>query len=397
MKISKRILSGELVAGISVVLLALSLRPAITGVAPLTERLVASGFSQADVGLLTTIPLICFGTVGFLAARLSALLGLSRTLFAGLLLLSLGIVLRSASITVFFWAMGSFVLGSGIALGNVLLPGFLKARFPERIGLMTAVYSTAINVGTMVGLALAVPLLSLGGWNDSFRFWLYPTLFAAVLWTTQLRFRAGPVKAVTQPFRQLIRQGRVWQLALNFAFLAITFFSSVAWLPAILQDRSFSEEQAAHWVTVMQITGCVASLVAPLVATRLRSQSGLMMGANLLVALCFIGLIILPTSYITWPVVLLGVGLNSAFALVLLALPLRSANPRTTGYLSAFAQSVGYLVSSPAPWATGVLEDLTGSWTLPLSILALAAVASGICAYLVGRPGTISIAAADDV
>lgn len=89
--------------------------------------------------------------------------------------------------------------------------------------------------------------------------------------------------------------------------------------------------------------------------------------------------------------VLLGVGLNSAFALALLALPLRSGSPSTTGYLSALAQSVGYLLSSPAPWLTGYLRELSGGWTLSLLVLTICALASGVCAFLVGRPGTVSV------
>ena len=387
----RRFLGRPVLAGICVVLLSLSLRPAITGIAPLTERIIADGHSQSSVGLLTMVPLICFGVCGFLAALVGNALGLGRALLVGLALLTVGIWVRGLGPAGDHWILGSFILGTGIALGNVLLPGFLKERFPRQIGLMTALYSTGINVGTMAGLAAAIPLVTQGGWNESLRFWTIPAAVALVFWVSQSSVGARGTGLSFRPFATLIKLPRVWQLSLNFAFLALVFFSSVAWLPAILQDKGLSEETAAVWVTVMQVTGCVASIIAPIVGSRRKSQSVLMATANGLIALTLFTIAFASGPPLLAAVVLLGVGLNSAFALALLALPLRSGSPSTTGYLSALAQSVGYLLSSPAPWLTGYLHELSGGWTLSLLVLTICALASGVCAFLVGRPGTVSV------
>ena len=36
---------------------------------------------------------------------------------------------------------------AGMAMANVLLPSLVKLHFPDRIGLVTAIYTTALAVG----------------------------------------------------------------------------------------------------------------------------------------------------------------------------------------------------------------------------------------------------------
>jgi MFS transporter, CP family, cyanate transporter len=44
----------------------------------------------------------------------------------------------------------------------------------------------------------------------------------------------------------------------------------------------------------------------------------------------------------------------------------RAPDPRGAASLSAFAQSVGYLVATTGPLAVGFLHSATGSWTVPV-------------------------------
>ena len=68
-------------------------------------------------------------------------------MFAGLLILALGIVVRSIPMVGSLF-VGTLLIGVGIVIGNVLLPSLIKDRLPKEIGKMTGLYSTA-----MVGFA----------------------------------------------------------------------------------------------------------------------------------------------------------------------------------------------------------------------------------------------------
>jgi CP family cyanate transporter-like MFS transporter len=68
--------------------------------------------------------------------------------------------------------------------------------------------------------------------------------------------------------------------------------------------------------------------------------------------------------------VLLGI-VNCAFPLALTMIALRGRSPATVVRLSAFAQSVGYLLAIPGPILIGVLHDHTGGWRVPLAVMVL--------------------------
>ena len=82
--------------------------------------------------------------------------------------------------------------------------------------------------------------------------------------------------------------------------------------------------------------------------------------------------------------VLLGLG-GCAFTWTLTMFGRRTATPEGTAALSGFAQAVGYLVAGLGPFGTGVLHDLTGSWTVPVTVLMLAALLIGVLGTLVNR------------
>jgi CP family cyanate transporter-like MFS transporter len=59
------------------------------------------------------------------------------------------------------------VIGCGIALGNVLLPGLIKRDFPGQVAKLTGAYSLTMGVRG-VGSALIVPLAQVSaGWHGA--------------------------------------------------------------------------------------------------------------------------------------------------------------------------------------------------------------------------------------
>lgn len=116
-----------LIAGI--LFIATTLRVTFTGAAPLLDAIRAEyGLTTAQTGLLTTLPLLAFGLVSPLAAGVARRFGIERSLLIALGLICLGIGLRSLPSAAMLFG-GTAVIGCGIALGNVLLPGLIKRDF----------------------------------------------------------------------------------------------------------------------------------------------------------------------------------------------------------------------------------------------------------------------------
>lgn len=380
-----------------ILLVALNLRPAITGLSPLAERMHIDGLSRQVIGSLTTIPLILFGIVGLWAGWIGRRIGLARALGLGLLLLAIGCWVRSVpgDAATLWRVAGTILIGGGIALGNVLLPGLVKSRYPEHVGVLTSLYATAMNLGAAFGIGLAVPLANTlpGGWKSSLAAWGLFALATLVIWSPQMR----PPPTVRPPghplagVASLARQRRAWQVAAFMGFQATVFYSTVAWLPTVLQSRGMAETTAAGWVSGMQLLGCAASLMVPTLAGRAKSQSGWVVGCALLNAASLLGVLFLPMEWVGVAVVTFGLGVNSAFGLALLLIALRSKNPETAASLSSMAQSGGYLLAAPGPWLVGWLSTTSGGWPLAFGLVALLAVLAAVAGYFAGRPGELSL------
>ena len=153
----------------AVVLTALNLRTAVTSVGPLLSEVQAGiGLSSALAGVLTTLPVVCFALVGWYAPAIAARLGEHRAVTGALALMTVGLLGRSlVSSPGPFLALSAVALLGG-AVGNVLLPSLVKRHFPDRIGPMTAVYTTSLAIGLTGAAAGAVPLAAAageGGWR----------------------------------------------------------------------------------------------------------------------------------------------------------------------------------------------------------------------------------------
>ena len=380
-------------------LIAINLRPAITAVAPLAERLQAEGVSRQVVGLMTTVPLILFSVVGLWSGWLGGRIGFARALGLGLFLLGIGGLIRSAhpgELDSPGWLMpGTLLIGAGIAIGNVLLPGVVKSRFPEHVGLMTSLYSTAINLGAGLGIGFAVPIANrfAGGTSAGLAMWGGVALISLLVWLPEMLKRPAvrpPVHPLAGVFA-LAKKRRAWQVAAHMGLTSAVFYSAVAWLPTVLLTRGMTESVAGWWVAAMQVVGCAASLAVPTMAAKGRSQSGWAAACALTTSFSLIGILFLPPP-MTGPAVLaLGLGLNGSFGMALLLIAMRSRDADTAASMSSKAQSIGYLFAAPGPWFIGWLSGATGRWDIAFGVVAVGAALIALAGVYAGREGTCSL------
>ncbi len=367
-----------------IILLAANLRPAITGVGPLVDTISrATGLSQALAGLLTTLPLVAFGLVSPVSPVLVRRLGIERTLFLGLAILSLGILLRSLG-PISSLLIGMFLVGSGAAIGNVLLPGLVKRDFPFKIGLMTGLYSTVMNIFAALSSGMSVPLSHISGvgWRGSLASWILLTGCAMVLWLPQMKNH----HSLSSNAHISLRHSRVaWQITLFMGLQSLLFYVNVAWLPNLLHDRGMTLAGAGWMVSLMQFVSLPASFLMPIIAGRRKNQQSLVLLVGLLFGIGYLGLLFagVNTSWI-W-IVLIGMAGGASISLALAFFSLRSHTHGEAAQLSGMAQSIGYLLAALGPISIGLIHHATKNWTIPLVVLLAIVVVMGLFGWGAGQ------------
>ena len=360
-----------LVAGI--VLLGVNLRACITAVGPLTGAIRGeTGISNVLVGLLTALPLLAFAIVSPFTPRLARRWGMEAMLLVSIMGLTAGILLRSLpALSLLF--LGTAVLGAAIAISNVLLPALIKRDFPRHIGLMTGLYSTLIGVGGAIADGVSIPLAQGAnlGWAGSLAFWALPAALTALIWLPLLRSHTQP--AATQASgvagRRLWRSPLAWQITFFMGLQSLAFYIAIAWFPVIFQGKGLSAATAGWMLSLVQFAGVLGSFLAPLIATRMKSQRTLVTITILLSLSAYLGILSNANGLIALWCVLLGLAVGAYLSLALLFFILRTPNARVAAELSGMAQSIGYLLAAAGPLLFGWLHDLTYGWTVPLLAL----------------------------
>ena len=401
----RRIRAGRLWILAGIVLLSINLRPAITGTAPVLGELRARyGLDDTGAAVLTTLPVLCLGVFASLAPPLARRIGTEPAIVAALSLITAGIGLRGLASPVALYT-GTVLAGTGIAIGNVLLPAIIKHRFPIRTGTLTGIAMTIMAASGAVAAGLAIPLGETIGWHLAFMAWALPSLAAALLWVRNARKapryrriapasrgrharRPDPVPADAEPTGRLLRSRLAWAVAGFLGAVSCTFYVLVSWLPMILQDYGYTGSESAAMLSVMMLVGIPFGFVVPLAATRLTDQRPLLLGVLAVMAAGLGGLVLAPGQAWTW-VLVTGVATGSAFPLAIILLALRSPSPPTTARLSGMAQTVGYLLAALGPLTMGLLRSATGSWQTPLLVLLALLVPKTVLGLYAARPGLV--------
>lgn len=390
--------TGRALVLAGILLSALNLRTAVTSLTPLLDLLSARfGFGPTVVGLFGMLPTAAFAAFGVATPRIAHRIGLEQAALLSMALAAIGLLARALAGGVPGLAIGCVVALAGMGMGNVVLPPLVKRYFPQRVGTVSALYLTLLQVGTIVPALAAVPLADAAGWQVSLGVWALPALVATLVWLGVLwrerqrdcvlaavhdgAVRAGdaaPELAAPSPKASAtIRPWRsplAWGMALMFGMTSLITYSMFTWLPKLMTEAGASPAFGGTMVALFAALGLCSALTMPAVAVRMRNPFPLVVACALSYAVAFPGLLLAPMAApILW-VVLLGIG-PSTFPLSLTLINLRTRTPAGSAKLSGFMQGVGYTLSCAGPILFGVLHDLRGGWGLPFAFLSLCALA----------------------
>jgi CP family cyanate transporter-like MFS transporter len=376
---------------VGMVLLALNLRPAAVSVGPvLAEVRQGLGLSGTSAGLLTSMPVLAFAVFGALAPALARRLGVHRVTLGALLAVAGGLAGRAAvDHEPAFLALSMLALG-GMAMANVLLPSLVKLHFPDRIGLVTSIYTTALAVGLTAAITLTVPIAhTFGGWRAGLAAWALVAAVAAGPWLGLIahdRHLDGPTHTIR--FTDVARTRLGLAMALFFGLQSLQAYAVFGWFAQLWRDHGYTAAQAGLLVGLLAAVSIPLSLWVPAAAARREDQRGLLLAVMCCYPIGYVGLMIAPHDLAILWAFLVGVGAVT-FPIVLTLIGLRSRTPAGTAALSGLTQSLGYLIAVVGPFAVGAIYDATGGWTLPLVLLTSLTLPQIAVGMYVGRPAYI--------
>jgi MFS transporter, CP family, cyanate transporter len=369
-------LTGVAALVTGVLLLSLNLRPAAIGLAPILADLRDQlGLSAVEMALLPALPILCFGLLAPAGPPLRRWLGEERTLGLVLVAILIGLGARAAVPEAALFA-GTLLACAAIGVANVLVPSLIKRRIPFRAGLMAGLYTTTLAVSGSLATGLTVPVMEASGGSLRAALWLwtFPVVLGLAAWAPQLRYGPEPAPAGNGTDgagrRVLFRSPLAWQVTLLMGLQSLLFYTAIGWLPTLLRSEGYSPGHAGFVTTLTNIVAPIGSMIAPVIAARMKDQRAVLLAGIGLSAIGLTGFLISPTGALGLAAaVLLGLGIGAMFALAILLFLLRSADSHTAALLSSMAQTLGYLLSAAGPFAFGLLHDATGGWTVPLCLL----------------------------
>ncbi|UXZ55753.1 MFS transporter [Halomonas sp. 7T] len=336
----------------------LNLRPAMSSVAPLLNRLQeTAGLTPVAAGILTTLPVLFLGLSAPLAPLLAHRLGSERALSGALLLLASGLILRGLPLPGSLF-IGSAMAGAAIGISGTLLPALVKRELPESADLLTGLYTMALCFGGALGAGLSVPLMQwLGSWQLSLMSWSLLALVALLLWIVKApkAEHSEQPTASNAPLLHLLRKPLTWHVMLFMGIQSSMAYIVFGWLPTLLVYRGYSEAAAGWTMSISIMCQLGAALAAPWLARLGKDQRPTLLLVLFSTALGLWMLLIAPLVW-KWPgAALLGIGQGGSFSLALSLLVLRTATSRLAGQLSGLVQGGGYTLAALGPFGVGLM------------------------------------------
>ena len=258
-------------------LVAFNQRPSVASVPPVLHEL---GLGLTGQSFLVTIPVFCFGLGAFAGPYLRRVFGQEWAVFLLMSILTSAVAVRAAFLG---WTLfpATVVIGLCIANLNVLMPAFVKQRFPDHPGPTTSAYVASATLGPAIAAGLTVPVFHAfgGSVKAALGIWALPAAVALLAWGPQLwrvhRLRQsgrgvpGPALQSSMrstPSKPIWRHALAWQVMVYMGIGSLVFYGPLSWLSQIYQSRGLDAATAGYLLLVMNFVGMIGSMVAPLCA-----------------------------------------------------------------------------------------------------------------------------------
>ncbi|MBW3492600.1 CynX/NimT family MFS transporter [Bacillus sp. FDAARGOS_1420] len=351
----------------------INLRIGITSISPLLETIRQDlNISNFSVSFLTAIPVFCMGTFALLTGKVIKKFGAEKAIMACLILIGFATCMRAFTSSISTLFASSLFIGIGIALAGPLLSGFIKEKFPTKIGLMIGIYSVGMGTGASLSAGLTIPLQHVlkEDWNMALAFWGVLTIIAIIFWYPVMKRKKNTSTQDKKHNSLPLRNKKAWLFTIFFGLQSGIFYSITTWLAPANQSMGVSSEQAGTLITVFTVIQMICSFLIPTLADIYKNRALWLLGS-----ICFVlvglSLMIYPLTTPWIPSILLGIGLGGVFPLALMLPLYETKTSEDASAWTAMMQSGGYIMGGFIPVLAGIARDYFNSYTQVFIIMAL--------------------------
>lgn len=374
--------------------ISVNLRPAITSIGPLLETIREQlTLSNAQVTLLTAIPVISMGLFATLSPILNRYLGLKRTMYVMLLLIGFMTALRGWFTNYPILLMTALFIGIAIAIVGPLLSAMIKQNFPERAASVIGVYSFGMGVGSAASAGLtAVFFEETDSYSFALSIWAVLAVFGLICWfftmknTIEVKQEARSISKVrkvqsSSPWTSK----KAWLFLLFFGLQSSAFFSIITWLAPIAISSGMTLLQAGTLLSIMTTVQIFLNILLPLAMERFFSRRFwllLMICSGLLAIVLFwtgVHSLMWVGSF------LMGLPLGGLFPIALL-LPLdETDNADDANRWTAMMQTGGFVMGGLLPLTIAFVYDWTMNHDYTFIIMTILYVGMFVLTFLIGN------------
>ena len=373
--------SNSILIILGVIFLSLILRTPITSVGAIVGPLKSIlDINNTVAGFITTIPLIAFAIFSPMVAKFSNKAGLEKTLLLSAVIISIGLGLRFYINTYVFF-ITTFIIGVGITVGNVLLPGLVKKYYPEKIGIMTGFYAVVMNIGAAVAAGISYPILStnIGGKNFAtglaVNIWIIIAVVNIVIYVAMSKNNnASEVTDTHEKVHGYFKYSKMWTIMLSMGLQSALFYCSVSWFAEIMISKDFSPETAGLLLSISQFSQFPSTFIVPILADKLHNKLIIPVVITIGYIISLVGMLYTSGNFVLMLtfIIIFALAGGGSFSYVMYLFSVKSRNESEAADISGLAQSGGYLLAAIFPPLLGYIRDIS-DWNKALYVLILTA------------------------
>lgn len=373
--------SNSILIILGVIFLSLILRTPITSVGAIVGPLKSIlDINNTVAGFITTIPLIAFAIFSPIVAKLSNKAGLEKTLLLAAVIISIGLGLRFYINTYVFF-ITTFIIGVGITIGNVLLPGLVKKYYPKKLGLMTGFYAVVMNVGAAVAAGISYPILSSNIGGEKFstglavNIWIIIAIINIFVYTAMSKNSSlSEIKDEHEKVHGYFKYSKMWTIMLSMGLQSALFYCSVSWFAEIMISKDFSPETAGLLLSISQFAQFPSTFIVPILADKVHNKLIIPVVITIGYLVSLVGMLYTSGNFVLMLtfIIIFALAGGGSFSYVMYLFSVKSRNESEAADISGLAQSGGYLLAAVFPPLLGYIRDIS-DWNKALYVLILTA------------------------
>ena len=365
---------------------------------PLVPSIAAElTLTNAEAGFLFSVSILTLMVFRIPWGILFDCKGFKTSMAMALLLMGVFGLARGFAVDYASLLVTQFFLGVGLSGVIPAIPRLVSCWFPrEKIGLATGICLAGFPIGDFAALSLTPLLVAVfGGFRMVFQIYGVWCLLLVVLWwrfahETETLSEASAQTSLRSEFAKLLKTRMVWVLTGLYFCAGGCYDTLLVWLPSVMQAQGLDAFSASFVASMLPAGFLFSTIVVGAFSDRLglRKPFVLVMGAASGPVVFLTGFTAgLPVYAMAFLAGLFTVGVLT----IILAIPVET--PILSHSLSSvlgIVASLGNLGSFVLPTLVGKLRDVSGTFLLPILVLAIVGegmLALGLLLPETGRKG----------